>query len=75
VSEQARIMVIRCPGCRKRIFRYLKVGKGRLIRCLKERIREDHSIRNGPEVLCVCGRRIGRDEGDSIKILGSFRLD
>ena len=71
MAEHTRVMVIRCNKCNKKIFKYLKVGKGRLLRCFKDRIREDHAVRKGQEVHCSCGNRVGRDEGDHIKIYGS----
>ncbi|MSS71919.1 MAG: hypothetical protein EXS64_10575 [Candidatus Latescibacteria bacterium] len=75
MAEHTRIMIVRCNRCNQKVFKYLKVGKGKLVRCLKERIREDFTVQKGPEVFCPCGNRVGRDEGDHIKIFGSYRLD
>lgn len=74
MAEATRVMVIRCPQCNKRVFRYLKVGKGRVIRCYKDRIREDRAIRKDGEVSCACGARMGRDEGNYIKMMVPLRL-
>ena len=74
MAQSARVLVIRCDRCNKRVLKYLKKGKGRLLRCLKDRIREDSTVRHGIEVCCPCGNRIGRDEGDHIKIYGSYRV-
>lgn len=74
LAVTTRVMVIRCPRCHKRVFRYLKVGKGRVIRCYKDRIKEDRAVRKDGGVSCVCGARLGRDEGDHIKMLVPLRL-
>ena len=71
----SRVMIIRCDRCNKRILKYLKVGKGRLLRCSKDRIKLDETVRKGGEVFCRCGNRIGRDEGDHLKIYGKYKLD
>lgn len=60
--------MIRCAKCKKKIFKYHKIGKGRLLHCWKERITEDHSVRNGNEVECQCGNPVGTDEGRWIRL-------
>lgn len=61
-------MVIKCPQCHQKIFKYLKIGKGRLRHCWKDRIIEDHSVRDGNKVKCQCGNIIGIDQGKWIKM-------
>ena len=62
------MLIIRCAKCRARIFKYRKIGKGRLLHCWKDRILEDHSIRTGEEIRCECGNLIGIDETNWIKM-------
>ncbi|MFP3880381.1 MAG: hypothetical protein ACLFVA_05455 [Dehalococcoidia bacterium] len=62
------MIVIRCARCRAKVFRYVKVGKGRVLHCWKERIIEDHAIRAEREIRCQCGNLIGIDEGKWIKM-------
>ena len=62
------MLTIRCARCNEKILRYEKIGKGRLWRCWKDRVREDHSVREGNEVRCRCGNVIGVDTGKAIKI-------
>jgi hypothetical protein len=62
------MIVIRCARCRARVFKYLKIGEGRLLHCWKERIVEDYSVREGNEVRCRCGNLIGIEEGKWIKM-------
>ena len=62
------MIIIKCAKCKNKVFRYIKVGKGRLLHCWKERIAEDYSLRDGNEVKCQCGNLIGIDEGAWIKM-------
>jgi DNA-directed RNA polymerase subunit RPC12/RpoP len=62
------VLVIRCAKCRAKLFRYKKIGDGRVLHCWKDRILEDHSKRSGDEVRCPCGSLIGIDEKKWIKM-------
>ncbi|WP_218915342.1 hypothetical protein [Hippea maritima] len=55
-------------------MRYRKIGKGRLLRCYKDRIKEDYTIKEGNKVFCPnCGNLFGIDYGAFIKVRkGSF---
>ena len=68
------MLTIRCAKCKRPAFKYIKLGKGRLLRCYKSRIIKDYSMREGKEVRCQqCGNLIGIDEGRWIKLKqGSF---
>jgi len=57
------MITIKCAKCKSKVFRYLKIGKGRVLHCWKGRIVKDYSIREGNEVKCQCGNLIGIDEG------------
>jgi hypothetical protein len=62
------MIVIKCAKCKRKIFRYLKVGKGKLWHCWKDKITEDNSVRDRDEIKCHCGNLVGIDEGKWIKI-------
>ena len=62
------MLTIRCAACREKIFKYKKMGKGRLWHCWKNRIIEDYSVRGDHEVRCKCGHIIGIDEQKWIKL-------
>ncbi|NYT11404.1 MAG: hypothetical protein GKC03_02495 [Methanomassiliicoccales archaeon] len=67
------MITIRCAKCKRRIFRYAKMKKVKVLHCWKDRIERDDSIRDGEKVLCHCGNQIGVDEGKWIKMKqGSF---
>jgi hypothetical protein len=62
------MLTIKCSGCKQKIFKYVKVGKGRLWHCWKDRIIEDFSVHDGKKVFCSCGNIIGIDEDKWIKL-------
>ena len=62
------MITIKCAKCKGDIFRYVKIGKGRLWHCWKNRIVEDYSVQDGHEVKCKCGNSIGVDEKKWIKM-------
>ena len=43
------MITIRCAKCKSKIFEYIKIGKGKLLHCWKDRIIKDYSIQNGNE--------------------------
>jgi hypothetical protein len=59
---------IKCARCKQKIFRYIKIGKGKLWHCWKNRIIEDFSIHEGKNIKCKCGNFIGIDEEKWIKL-------
>jgi len=63
-----KMLTIKCAKCKGKVFRYVKIGKGKLWHCWKSRIVEDYSIHEGKEVRCQCGNLIGIDEGKWIKL-------
>jgi len=62
------MVTVKCAKCKGRIFRYLKIGKGELWHCWKDRIKEDYSIREGSQVKCQCGNIIGIEQDKWIKM-------
>jgi len=65
------MLIIKCSKCKRKIYKYVKIGKGQLIRCWKNRIVEDNCIVEGKIIKCACGNIIGTDEGNFIKIKSS----
>ena len=62
------MLTVKCASCKRLLFKYVKLGKGRLWHCWKDRIVEDHTLRDGAEVKCRCGSLIGTDQGKGIKL-------
>jgi len=62
------MLTIKCAKCKRKLFRYLKIGKGRVLHCWKNRVIKDCSMREGNKVLCKCGNLIGVEEEKYIKM-------
>jgi len=62
------VLVIKCAKCKQKIFKYVKIGKGQLLHCWRDRIVEDFGIHDGKYIKCKCGNIIGIDEIKWIKI-------
>ena len=58
------MLVLRCAACRRKLWRYLKRGKGEVLRCHKDRIdRMYEAVEREGRIGCVCGRDVGIDRG------------
>jgi hypothetical protein len=58
------MLTMKCAACRKKLFRYRKIGQGEVHRCHKDRITRMHHARVEQDGLyCACGRRVGMDRG------------
>ena len=62
------MLTVKCSKCKRKIFKYHKIGKGNLWHCWKKRILKDYSVRDGIEVKCKCGNLIGIEEEKWIKM-------
>ena len=68
MADTSRIIIIRCDRCKKKIFRYQKIGRGHILRCYKKRILENNAVYVDKKVLCQCGNEIGVDKGSFVKM-------
>lgn len=68
------MLLIRCVACKQKLFKYLKVGHGSVLRCYKERILKSHGmVKVNDEYRCPCGNVIGSDKPGFIQMRkGSF---
>ncbi len=62
------MLTIRCSKCKRKLFKYKKIGKGRVLRCWKDRIVEDYTVHEENLIKCPCGSTIGLDKGLFIKM-------
>ena len=62
------MITVSCKQCGRDIFRYQKIGKGKLLHCWKMRISTDNSIHDGDCITCPCGNVIGWDSGRKINL-------
>jgi hypothetical protein len=62
------LITVKCVKCKSKVFKYNKIGKGRLMHCWHNRIIEDYSVRNRNEIKCKCGALIGVYENKWVKM-------
>lgn len=58
------MLTIKCAKCRHKLFKYEKIGKGRILRCFKVRMSHLEAVLNPNALHCICGELIGADKGD-----------
>lgn len=65
------MLVLRCSSCRKKLWRYDKIGKGEVLRCHKHKIGKDYgyTVIDKGRIQCSCGKDIGIDKGSYYKML------
>ena len=64
------MLVVRCSACKKKLWRYDKIGPGEVLRCHKERIAKYYAeFAPGPKICCPCGKELGIDKGAYFKMI------
>lgn len=64
------MLVLKCAACKKKLWRYDKIGPGQVLRCHKSRIDKLYqSIAPDEKVRCACGAVVGIDKGAHIKMI------
>lgn len=68
------MLLIRCAGCKRKLWKYEKIGKGAVLRCYKDRITRAYYLESRQSrIICACGKEIGNDKGDHIRMItGTF---
>ena len=64
------MLTVKCSACKRKLWKYDKIGQGQVLRCHKDRITKEYSYeRKGEKIICQCGKPIGIDKGSSIKMI------
>ena len=64
------MLILKCATCKKKLWKYDKVGPGEVLRCHKDRIIKMYaSTRGNNKIKCLCGKDIGIDKGTHIKMV------
>ncbi len=68
------MLTIKCAACRKKLWKYQKLGQGEVLRCHKERIAKIYATKEQDgKIWCLCGKVIGIDKGSFYSMVkGSF---
>lgn len=63
------MLVIKCSKCKNKIFKYKKIGKGKVLKCFKDRITRVYDCKiEDANIKCKCDNVIGIDEGSYYKM-------
>ncbi len=64
------MLTIKCAACKTKIMKYKKIGKGRVLRCYRDRITRLYDAEVEEDSLCCgeCGREIGEIEDDRVNM-------
>ena len=63
------MLVIKCAGCKAKLFKYDKIGHGAVLRCYKDKITKNYELKyKETEAVCKCGNIIGSNLGLCIKM-------
>lgn len=66
------MLTIKCSGCKTKLFKYKKIGSGKVLRCHKSRITKILNCRERQgSLVCTCGRVVGVDQGSYYKMMAS----
>lgn len=64
------MLVLKCAACKKKLWRYDKIGQGELVRCHKARIDKVYGLEEcGAKICCRCGREVGIDKGSYFQMI------
>ncbi|MEN8907957.1 MAG: hypothetical protein ABF289_18550 [Clostridiales bacterium] len=68
------MIIIKCVKCKEKIFKYNKIGQGRILKVYYSRVEKDYSLKEDGEIKCCnCKNIIGYKMGNYIKMkLNSF---
>jgi len=65
------LLVIRCSACKRKLWKYDKIGPGEVLRCHKDRIAKVYGFEEEwGRVRCLCGHTFGIDKGSYYKMIG-----
>lgn len=64
------MLTIRCAYCKRKLWKYDKIGQGRVLHCYKKRIARFYTekIKVDDKIQCLCGKDIGIDKGSIIQM-------
>ena len=65
------MLVLKCSACKRRLWKYDKIGQGEVLRCHKDRITKMYRVgQEEDRIKCLCGKDIGINKGSYIKMIG-----
>ena len=66
------MLTIHCAACKKKLWKYEKIGHGHVVRCHKERITKNYYFTvKDHKIHCQCGKVIGIDKGSHYRMISN----
>lgn len=64
------MLTIKCAKCKSKLFKYKKIGKGKVLKCYKNRITRvyDGKIKEKKLICSNCNNVVGEEISDYIKM-------
>ncbi|MEN8141706.1 MAG: hypothetical protein ABFR97_10845 [Thermodesulfobacteriota bacterium] len=67
------MLTLKCAACKKKLWRYDKIGPGEVLRCHKARIDKFYGTlihdEKKKKIRCRCGKEVGIDKGSFYKMV------
>jgi hypothetical protein len=64
------MLTIKCSGCKRKLWKYRKIGPGEVLRCHKDRMTRDFEYQEKQgKLYCLCGQVIAVDKGTYYKMI------
>lgn len=73
--SDTKVMTIQCKKCKRKVFKYLKVGKGNLLKAYKSKIKADYFRVDNDKMMCQCGHVLAIDKGNYYKMSDNYKYD
>ena len=66
------MLTIKCAACKRKLWKYDKIGQGQVLRCYKSRIGQTYVWQQtADKYTCTCGKPIGIDKGSYIQMISN----
>lgn len=62
------MITIKCAKCKSKVIKYKKIGTGRVLKCIKDRISQYYQEQKTENLICKCGETLGINEGNHYKM-------
>ncbi len=64
------MLTIKCAACKRKLWKYEKIGQGQVLRCHKSRMGQTYEFKTEKgKIICQCGKPIGIDKGKHIQMI------
>ena len=73
--SNTKVMTIRCKKCNQKVFKYLKIGKGNLLKAYKSKIQSKYFLIENDYMVCKCGHKLAIDLDSHFKMIDHYKFD